>query len=521
MDKKNQKRARVELTLSKKFEIIKYVEQLEENNKKVTQKSIAEKFELKSSTISDILKSENRQKTKSLVMSANLSANIKRFKTSRFPATEKALLEWFAGIRNARPDLAISGEMLRVKATELARSLNELSDQDEIDLNFINRWKANHEVCAKKLCGESSTVSQGLVDTWKQLTLPETLKKYAAEDVLNCDECGLFYLLAPDKTLAFKGEQVHGGKRSKERITVLNTCSMTGEKFPLLVIGKFLRPRCFKNVKKLPVNYRANTKAWMTGDLFREYLQSLNESCKRKNRKVALILDRCTAHPHVDLSNVELIFLPANTTSKTQPLDAGIIHSMKCQYRKLFINKLLACYENEVEFKFNILDALKLIKVAWGKVTKETIVNCFKHVGFYGTVGPQDEEQATEGEENDSRLEGLKKFMDVGCSFNEFVEIDENLQTCATLSNEDIVAVFSDNQSMSQDDAEELDDTEPIKIPTNKEVISAFNTIQNYLLVNDDIDEIAMDQIHKIQSTIEAKMVQSKQQKKITDFFKN
>jgi hypothetical protein len=40
------------------------------------------------------------------------------------------------------------------------------------------------------------------------------------------------------------------------------------EKIPLLVIGKSLNPRCFgkkNNRAKLPVNYKANKKAWMTG----------------------------------------------------------------------------------------------------------------------------------------------------------------------------------------------------------------------------------------------------------------
>jgi hypothetical protein len=36
------------------------------------------------------------------------------------------------------------------------------------------------------------------------------------------------------------------------------------EKLPLLVIGKSAKPRCFKNAK-IPIDYKANKKAWMTG----------------------------------------------------------------------------------------------------------------------------------------------------------------------------------------------------------------------------------------------------------------
>ena len=149
---------------------------------------------------------------------------------------------------------------------------------------------------------------------WKDVITKEILQKYSPEDIFNCDECGLFWLLSPEKTLAFKNENVPGGKKSKLRITVLNCVSMTGKKFPLWVIGKFARPRCFKNVLHLPVTYRANWKAWMTSDIFTEFVRSLDHQMKYQNRKVALILDRCPAHPRITGStNVELYFLPPNT----------------------------------------------------------------------------------------------------------------------------------------------------------------------------------------------------------------
>ena len=49
---------------------------------------------------------------------------------------------------------------------------------------------------------------------------------------------------------------------------------------------------------------------------------------------ILLYIDNCTAHPKVHLSNIKLIFLPPNTTSQLQPLDAGIIQAVKMIYRK-------------------------------------------------------------------------------------------------------------------------------------------------------------------------------------------
>ena len=59
--------------------------------------------------------------------------------------------------------------------------------------------------------------------------------------------------------MSFKGDTCSGGKRSKERITVMVCASMIGEKVPLLVIGTFKNPRCFKNVRSLPITYNKYT----------------------------------------------------------------------------------------------------------------------------------------------------------------------------------------------------------------------------------------------------------------------
>ena len=47
-------------------------------------------------------------------------------------------------------------------------------------------------------------------------------------------------------------------------------------------------------------------------------------------------MDNCTTHPHVEqLNSIELIFLPPNATSHTQPMDQGKIRALKVKYRSL------------------------------------------------------------------------------------------------------------------------------------------------------------------------------------------
>ncbi|GBL84405.1 hypothetical protein AVEN_117171-1 [Araneus ventricosus] len=60
---------------------------------------------------------------------------------------------------------------------------------------------------------------------------------YKADDVFNADETGLFFLCLPNQTAAFKGEECHGGKQGKLRVTVLLAANQSGkEKFPSLMI---------------------------------------------------------------------------------------------------------------------------------------------------------------------------------------------------------------------------------------------------------------------------------------------
>src|SRR5208282_2197717 len=104
-------------------------------------------------------------------------------------------------------------------------------------------------------------------------------------------------------------------------------CNAMGtDRFESLILRHAQKPRCFnwKLGAELGFFYLNNTKAWMTDDFFRQYLQHLNFHVKRR---VLLIIDNAPSHiwKTEEFSNLDIITLPPNTTSKLQPLDAGII----------------------------------------------------------------------------------------------------------------------------------------------------------------------------------------------------
>ena len=69
------------------------------------------------------------------------------------------------------------------------------------------------------------------------------------------------------------------------------TASATGKKFEMFVIGKSKKPRCFKNVKRIPCRYRAQKKSWMTGVLFEDWVRTFESSFRAQRVKVAVLID--------------------------------------------------------------------------------------------------------------------------------------------------------------------------------------------------------------------------------------
>ena len=333
-----------------------------------------------------------------LEFEAGRNAEAKRKRKHNFDNLDEPLIKWFKCARDQK--IPVSREMLLLKAQEFARA-SGYENSEKLDINWVNRWKAREEIMCKKLHGEAESVNQDGVNEWQNHRLPTLLKEFEPEQIFNTDETGLFYRCLPDKTHVFKNEKCAGGKLSKERLAILVTASMTGEKLPPLVIGKSANPRCFKNVKNLPVPYEANSKAWMTSTLFEKWLRKLDFQMRKSNRKIAMVLDNCTAHPNISgLTNIKLVFLPPNTTAKTQPIDAGVIRCLKAHYRNSLAKLRLLAFEEKRDFKVNVLEAMRLLRRAWNSVSEVTIQSCFKKANF---VRLEDEDNIEETENNGDR----------------------------------------------------------------------------------------------------------------------
>ena len=303
-----------------------------------------------------------------------------------YPDLDDAVWSWFCEARSR--NIPMSGRLIQEKAAVLATAIGH--DDFTASNGWLDRWKTRHNVRCSVLNGESADVPEGAVADWS-VRLPAICDGYAAKDIFNADETGLFYRALPARSMVAKGDTCKGGKVSKDRITVLLAVSATGEKLRPLVIGHAKKPRCFCGfeVASLGVEYTFNKKAWMTSILFNGWLTRLNNKMQFEQRHIMMFVDNCSAHPDIQLSHVKLVFLPPNTTSRLQPCDAGIIQAVKMQYRKQLLRHVLRKMENDetgtasaLSKSVTVLDAIMWLKVAWDALKASTHTKCFIKCGF-------------------------------------------------------------------------------------------------------------------------------------------
>ena len=126
----------------------------------------------------------------------------------------------------------------------------------------------------------------------------------------------------------------------------------------------------------------------MTADIFTKWVRAWDRELTKKNKKILLLVNNCLAHPHItDLKSVTLVFLPPYTTSVLQPMDQGIIRTLKSLFRKNLVLKMIqfldGCRSGSVEnLKITVLDAILMIQDTWTQFKQGTIFNCYKHAGF-------------------------------------------------------------------------------------------------------------------------------------------
>ena len=102
---------------------------------------------------------------------------------------------------------------------------------------------------------------------------------------------------------------------------------------------------------------------------------------------VLYVCDNASSHQVLEYSNVKFLMLPPNATSVVQPLDQGIIRSVKRRYEKKLAERYLVSVENNKDAntllkQLDIVVATNMVANAWKKMNSTIIQNCFCKAGF-------------------------------------------------------------------------------------------------------------------------------------------
>lgn len=520
--KKGVKRKLDNKSLELKYEVLMEVEKGTRSKKQ-----IADHYGLAQSTLSTWLKKADE--IKNAFLTGDFSAKRKKLRTAGYPEVEEALLKWFKTARDH--NVPISGPFMMQRAVDLAEKLGVPKGEFKCSNGWLDRFKERHGISFKRICGEENSVvtDSDQMEEWHR-TLSIILKEYTPANVYNADETGLFFRCLPDKTLDFKNKDCHGGKQSKERITALVCANMSGtDKRPLLVLGKSAKPRCFNNVKSFPTEYDANKKAWMTSEIFVKWVTKFDKTCQRQKRKCALIVDNCPAHPKVKgLKNVTLFFLPPNTTSKTQPMDQGVIRNLKHHYRKLVISRHLRAIERKTEVeKITVLDAMHYLQQAWNSVTETTVANCYRKAGFKISDDADISDEQIEIDEDPLDDVPLARLVGANFIMDDYVSVDDDLPTCEELTDDAIVDYIIAARDATPDDDDDDDDRSDeqnailVPPPTVDMALKACDTLRRFLQQQTDMTAVLEKLCHvdKCVNQIDLSKRCAKQSV-ITDFFR-
>ena len=186
------------------------------------------------------------------------------------------------------------------------------------------------------------------------------------------DETGLLYRALPTMRYISLEEgsrkNIRGTKvlRAKDRVTLVLCVNATGTcKVAPLIVGTSKNPHCFRDALS-PIPYINQRNAWVDREVYKGWWFNIFLPAVRKFTKepVALLMDNCSGHDPTltdPTGQVEIIFLPPNCTSVYQPLDQGIISTLKTIYKREMLSEFVKAYDNFDELQAQASE-VKLLK---------------------------------------------------------------------------------------------------------------------------------------------------------------
>ncbi|XP_005098847.1 tigger transposable element-derived protein 4 [Aplysia californica] len=517
---------RTTLTIEQKLNIIEEMESGQDQDQNFAE--TARKHGVSRSVISRLWKT--REETRS---TAKDFQNLSRKRKARFKEEDVdiALNVWLC--QKNEHCARINGPILKQKAQQLAEEMGHDFTPSE---GWLSRFKERHSITFRR--GHAREIEKQRTDfelaqNWKdRVMVGGFLNDYSPNDIYNAGETGIFFKGLPDRGFVYRNAKISGGKKQKDRLTILICANMSGtDKKKLLVIGKSKSPRGFPSkVSKLPVDYKHSDNALMTPDIFTDFLRSWDQSLRLQRRSIVLFVDTCRAHlKPTGLTCIKLEFLPPNTTATHQPMDQGIIRNFKCHYRAAVNNIIISELDSDESKKasdilatITVLRAIYLLQEAWSLVTPETIKNCYKCAGFVINSTSEDVPAII----NPVTFIPPKN-MDPEM-FEEFIAVDDDAPVTGELTDGEIVQLNTlvERKKRSRAEveveeesaeAEEVEVEEAAtKMPSPSELLQSLNTVRVFM---ESAGLTSQTKFQAVTRAVQESVISNRKQSFLTDFF--
>jgi hypothetical protein len=239
----------------------------------------------------------------------------------------------------------------------------------------------------------------------------------------------------------------------------------------------------------------------------------------------------------LNLTHVEVAFLPPNTTSHLQPLDAGVIKSFKAHYKRNYCRHILKLFEEGKDInkeKVNIKEAVDYLADAWENVSSDTIFNCWVKTGILPSTNDNDIANATQIQQDilDNEVGDTNQFIeDLGAAsdkplaasladaLNDFCDLKEEILTEDVLNENDIIKLIQEEMNEEKDNSDDSEDD--LVLVSLDDAIKSLQTWVTFF-EQQEMDEFKNEDVRvfkKYLKTVHELKIQAKKQVQITNFF--
>lgn len=304
---------------------------------------------------------------------------------------------------------------------------------DRLSYSQIQSWCKRNDVRVVRCHGEAASADKEAAALFVR-AFPDIISGYTPDLIFNADETAVFYRQFSKMVRSINGEPVQGHKQMKDRFTLLVCANMTGTvRIPLCVVSS---AKELDDPSDIATRVLKTASGWMTAESFSQWLQVIFIPMVKaymhgndfRDKRVLLLVDNCRAHSPPTknkpsclpaIRGLRVVFLPPRTSAVLQPMDQGIISSLKRHYRSSLEEEYARHITSHHPISFDefashidIRYAARLLDFCWrSKMSFETLRNGWRKVSAQHSISdvdavdnedaelPEDEEEEGQSEQ--------------------------------------------------------------------------------------------------------------------------